>query len=200
MTEDGHAESLYAGVGVRGGQQYVMVHRKRSSSTVGFARKMPMPELYARSDGGNGEKEMNVDVIATFEGNGSRPSHHGPGLSVRSNEMYTLNGTEVHGVVTERSGMKYLEKDGTPIEDEEREVERVKEIDKEHSDDDVEYDVRRLTPIECARLQGFPPDWCADVPHSDSAEYKLWGNGIALPSILPMMQNAVKYLEEMKSE
>ena len=51
-----------------------------------------------------------------------------------------------------------------------------------------EYIARRLTPTECARLQGFPDDWCADVPHSDSAEYKLWGNGIALPCLLPMMK------------
>ena len=41
--------------------------------------------------------------------------------------------------------------------------------------------VRRLTPKECARLQGFPSDWCDGVPHSDSAEYKLWGNAVALP-------------------
>lgn len=50
------------------------------------------------------------------------------------------------------------------------------------------YRARRLTPTECARLQGFPPDYCSDVPHSDSAEYKLWGNGIALPCIIPMMK------------
>ena len=55
------------------------------------------------------------------------------------------------------------------------------------SDTDT-YSVRQLTPTECARLQGFPDDWCADVPHSDSAEYKLWGNGIALPCLLPMMK------------
>ena len=52
---------------------------------------------------------------------------------------------------------------------------------------DGTYIVRRLTPTECARLQGFPDDW-ADFPHSDSAEYKMWGNGIALPCILPMMK------------
>ena len=88
-----------------------------------------------------------------------------------------------------------------------------------------EYIVRRLTPTECARLQGFPDWWCADFgtdeptdeelrfwkevfetnriivgsavkpksekqirtwlknPHSDSAEYKLWGNGVALPCV-----------------
>ena len=84
-----------------------------------------------------------------------------------------------------------------------------------------EYIVRRLTPTECARLQGFPDWWCAGLgtdepteeeiefwteafeihrsvmgtsskpksrnqivkwlknPHSDSAEYKMWGNGVA---------------------
>lgn len=58
-----------------------------------------------------------------------------------------------------------------------------------------EYEVRRLTPTECARLQGFPDDWCADVPHTDSAEYKLWGNGIALPCLLPMFKAMRKILE-----
>lgn len=85
------------------------------------------------------------------------------------------------------------------------------------------YIVRRLTPTECARLQGFPDWWCSDLetenstdeeldfwrdvfrtyaeingtkvksdkqiikwlknPHSDSAEYKMWGNGVALPCV-----------------
>lgn len=85
------------------------------------------------------------------------------------------------------------------------------------------YIVRRLTPVECARLQGFPDWWCANLadenpsdeeiafwtdvwetwrqvtnpngkpktekqirkwlanPYTDSAEYALWGNGVALP-------------------
>lgn len=87
------------------------------------------------------------------------------------------------------------------------------------------YIVRRLTPIECARLQGFPDWWCGDLgdrdpsdeeiekwrcifseynrvsgktskpksdkqirkwladPYSDSAAYKMWGNGVALPCV-----------------
>lgn len=85
------------------------------------------------------------------------------------------------------------------------------------------YAVRCLTPTECARLQGFPDNWCADLgtekptddemhfwrkvfktysevtgckmksdkqiakwlknPYSDSAEYKMWGNGVALPCV-----------------
>lgn len=92
------------------------------------------------------------------------------------------------------------------------------------------YIVRRLTPTECARLQGFPDDWghpdhkedftdeeyrfWLDVRnthaavngkqqkdytkaqmlkwynklHTDSTEYKMWGNGIALPCALYVMQ------------
>ena len=96
-----------------------------------------------------------------------------------------------------------------------------------------EYIVRRLTPTECARLQGFPDWWCADLgtdeptdeelrfwkdvfethrkivggavkpksekqirawlknPHSDSAEYKLWGNGVALPCVYFVLSGIV---------
>jgi DNA (cytosine-5)-methyltransferase 1 len=101
--------------------------------------------------------------------------------------------------------------------------------------EDPYYIVRRLTPVECARLQGFPDWWCADLgtenpteedvsfwrevfethrkvigtsskpktdaqiikwlkePHSDSAEYKLWGNGVALPCVCFVLAGIVYY-------
>lgn len=71
-----------------------------------------------------------------------------------------------------------------------------REAVQERNGSDSEYVVRRLTPTECARLQGFPDDWAADVPHSDSAEYKMWGNGIALPCILPMMKAMADVLKK----
>lgn len=52
MTADGHAESLYAGVGARGGQQYVLVHRKWTSCSNEALQQVHMPELYARSNSG----------------------------------------------------------------------------------------------------------------------------------------------------
>lgn len=105
---------------------------------------------------------------------------------------------------------------------------------------DVSYTVRRLTPIECARLQGFPDWWCSDLgaenptdeelafwadvfethrrivtqakkpktekqirkwladPYSDAAEYKLWGNGVALPCVYFVLAGIAWYagLEE----
>lgn len=60
--------------------------------------------------------------------------------------------------------------------------------------------LRRLTPTECARLQGMPDWWCDDVPHSDSAEYKMWGNGMALPNVLYIMESISEYLKDNTDE
>ena len=54
------------------------------------------------------------------------------------------------------------------------------------------YIVRRLTPLECCRLQGFPDYWMDGVEGSDSAKYKMWGNGMALPNMLHVMQGIVR--------
>lgn len=49
----------------------------------------------------------------------------------------------------------------------------------------TEMRVRRLTPTECARLQGFPDDYLDIIhkgkPASDSAKYKAFGNSMAVP-------------------
>lgn len=54
------------------------------------------------------------------------------------------------------------------------------------------YIVRRLTPLECCRLQGFPDWWEDGVEGSDSARYKMWGNGIALPCAVDVMGRIAK--------
>lgn len=53
---------------------------------------------------------------------------------------------------------------------------------------DRRYIVRRLTPMECCRLQGFPDWWEDGANGSDSARYKMWGNGIALPCAADVMR------------
>lgn len=106
-----------------------------------------------------------------------------------------------------------------------------------NDNDGIDYTVRRLTPTECARLQGFPDWWCSDLgienptmkdlqiwydifetyrkatgsyskpktlkqitkwlknPHSDSAEYKMWGNGVALPNVCFVLSGIVWYTQ-----
>lgn len=66
--------------------------------------------------------------------------------------------------------------------------------------------VRRLTPLECERLQGYPDGW-TDIGEwtdskgkkhqtSDTSRYKALGNSIALPFWYWMMQNMAEYLPE----
>lgn len=103
---------------------------------------------------------------------------------------------------------------------------------------ETDYIVRRLTPTECARLQGFPDDWCAGLgteepteeeisfwaevwethrrvigvsgkpksrkqllswlrdPSSDAAEYKMWGNGVALPCVCFVLSSIAGFLRQ----
>jgi DNA (cytosine-5)-methyltransferase 1 len=43
--------------------------------------------------------------------------------------------------------------------------------------------IRRLTPMECERLQGFPDGWTDIAGTSDSARYKALGNSVAIPCV-----------------
>ena len=45
------------------------------------------------------------------------------------------------------------------------------------------YLIRRLTPLECERLQGFPDGWTYVDGASDSARYKALGNSVAIPCV-----------------
>ena len=48
-------------------------------------------------------------------------------------------------------------------------------------------DVRRLTPVECERLQGFPDNWTEG--QADSHRYKQMGNAVAVPVVEWIIQN-----------
>lgn len=56
---------------------------------------------------------------------------------------------------------------------------------------------RRLTPRECARLQGFPDSF--KIPVSDTQAYKQFGNSVVVPLMAEVAKLVVKKLEEMDS-
>ena len=59
------------------------------------------------------------------------------------------------------------------------------------------YLIRRLTPLECERLQGFPDSW-TDIPGaSDSARYKALGNSVAIPCVEFIMGRIAAALREV---
>ena len=153
-------------------------------------------------NGGNpGCNQGGIAVVESYAIQGSiigRDNKNGPhGDGINEEVSFTLNTVDRHAVYAMTSG----------------------------------YTVRRLTPTECARLQGFPDNWCADLgtekptdkelyfwhkvfktysevtgckmksdrqiakwlkdPHSDSAEYKMWGNGVALPCVYFVLSGIV---------
>lgn len=57
------------------------------------------------------------------------------------------------------------------------------------------YVVRRLTPLECERLQGFPDGWTDIQGATDTARYRALGNSIALPQWEYVLQNISEYLK-----
>jgi DNA (cytosine-5)-methyltransferase 1 len=52
---------------------------------------------------------------------------------------------------------------------------------------------RRLTPRECARLQGFPDEYI--IPVSDTQAYKQFGNSVAIPAIKATAKNIIEKIE-----
>lgn len=60
----------------------------------------------------------------------------------------------------------------------------------------TETGVRRLTPVECERLQGFPDGWTkyrdTDTPQADSSRYRQLGNAVAVPVVEWILRRLVE--------
>ena len=212
-------------------------------------------------DANGGNPGCNQGGIIVIEGNGTRPSHQGDGYK-ESDVMYTLNTVDRHAVyamttgsfaqVAEDKAPTVLARDykdptavcygiGRDTFNQGKNAKFVPTFEPELQPTLVAkgpgaiqsgYTVRRLTPTECARLQGFPDWWCDDLgiepttddlrywydvfethrkiigsstkpktlkqiakwlrdPHSDAAEYKMWGNGVALPCVVFVLSGIV---------
>ena len=59
--------------------------------------------------------------------------------------------------------------------------------------------IRRLTPLECERLQGFPDGWTEIPGASDSARYKALGNSVAIPCVTFVLRGIAAVLRETVS-
>ena len=59
--------------------------------------------------------------------------------------------------------------------------------------------IRRLTPLECERLQGFPDDWTNIPGASDSARYRALGNSVAIPCVEFIMKS-LREVTELETE
>ena len=145
-----------------------------------------VPTMSARyGTGGNNIPlvEQNAGAIC-IAGNivDRQPQNGGNGLGCQENLAYTLTATDRHAVVElyqktvgalcrgdeKGIGNQYVSQDKCIIN---------------ASCSETHHLIRRLTPLECERLQGFPDGW-TDIPGaSDSARYKALGNSLAIPCV-----------------
>ena len=175
------------------------------------------------ANGGNpGCNQGGIAVVESYSIQGSmigREDKNGPqGDGVNEDVSFTLNTVDRHAVYAMTTGSY------TQVEEETAPTLMARDF-KDPATVNCGYTVRRLTPTECARLQGFPDWWCADLgtaeptmddlrywyavfethrrvigsaakprtlkqiskwlkdPYTDAAEYKMWGNGVALPCV-----------------
>lgn len=175
-------------------------------------------------DGNGGNPSCNQGGIAVVAVQGSmigRADNNGPnGNGISEDVCFTLDTVDRHAVAYSMTTGEYtqiFEEQASTLMARDYKDPQIVNVPRE-----PEYIVRRLTPSECALLQGFPAEWCSDLetaepseedihwwsdvfethrrimgtnakpksrkqiikwlrnPYSDAAEYKMWGNGVAL--------------------
>jgi DNA (cytosine-5)-methyltransferase 1 len=172
---------------------------------------------------------------------------NGPqGSGVNKDVSFTLDATDRHAVAYGKDRLYTASKTSFFMSAHEKVADTLVATDYKdppliNDKDGADYIVRRLTPTECARLQGFPDWWCNDLgtekptdeemyfwyqvfetyrdvtnpggkmktsnqirkwlqnPASDSAEYKMWGNGVALPCVVFVLSGIVYYAQKSGS-
>lgn len=176
-----------------------------------------------------------ADKATRYKGSGSTRNNDGSanglGIGEPGAPANTLTAADRHGVAcfAQQAIGEYEESEKASC---------LKRRDYKDSTDLIlwEYIIRRLTPLECCRLQGFPDNWAEELgiteptqedidhwrevfrtqmeamgeskkektdnqickwlkdPESDSAKYKMWGNGIALPCAMFVMEGIAMIL------
>nr|WP_326184175.1 DNA cytosine methyltransferase [uncultured Oscillibacter sp.] len=166
------------------------------------------PTLSARAGtgGNNLPLALQADEVFCITGNAidRKPQNGGNGIGYQTDIAYTLTATDHHAVfsrqrvdvfkdnevVSTESARQY--KDATDLVYQETVGTLTSSDRKGPNSQYVGQDklivdgpllIRRLTPLECERLQGFPDGW-TDLPGaSDSARYKALGNSVAIPCV-----------------
>jgi site-specific DNA-cytosine methylase len=108
------------------------------------------------------------------------------GKGVKEDISFALTGTDRHAVAFSNLGFGYYKQADV--------ASTVKRRDEVTTTDLIceGYKIRRLTPLECERLMGFPDKWTEygidGEKISDSARYKALGNSLAIPCAFRVLQ------------
>ena len=168
------------------------------------------PTMSARyGTGGNNTPLVTGEAAYCITGNAidREPQNGGNGLGVDEDVAFTLTATDHHAVFSRQrtdlfrpdelasteSARQYKDATDLVLESCPKTVGALYDSDwrgigNQYVDQDKcviegSFLIRRLMPVECERLQGFPDGW-TDLPGaSDSARYKALGNSVAIPCV-----------------
>ena len=175
-SEKGHQPLVYENHGVDA--------RIRESSEIS-------PTVTARfgTGGGNTPLVQEPNEVYCIVGNiiDRQPENGGNGCGYQENLAYTITTVDRHAVYA-RQRVDEFKNDDIASTQSARQAkdatDLVVEPDRQHA-----QLIRRLTPLECERLQGFPDDWTNIPGASDSARYRALGNSVAIPCVEFIMRS-----------
>ena len=151
------------------------------------------PTMSARyGTGGNNIPLVQQEEVICIAGNAidRQPQNGGNGFGWQRDISYTLTTSDRHSVYARQRVDQFRDDEIASTESARQHKDATDLICQPPStwDADCRNLIRRLTPLECERLQGYPDGW-TDVPGaSDSARYKALGNSVAIPCVEYLMQ------------
>ena len=175
-NEKGHQPLVY--------ENHSIDARVRESSEIS-------PTVTARygTGGGNTPLVQELNEVYCIVGNiiDRQPENGGNGCGYQENLAYTITTVDRHAVYA-RQRVDEFKNDDIASTQSARQAkdatDLVVEPDRQHA-----QLIRRLTPLECERLQGFPDDWTNIPGASDSARYRALGNSVAIPCVEFIMRS-----------
>ena len=151
------------------------------------------PTMSARyGTGGNNIPLVQQEEVICIAGNAidRQPQNGGNGFGWQRDISYTLTTSDRHSVYARQRVDQFRDDKIASTESARQHKDATDLVCQPPStwDTDCRNLIRRLTPLECERLQGYPDGW-TDVPGaSDSARYKALGNSVAIPCVEYLMQ------------
>ena len=149
------------------------------------------PTVTARygTGGGNTPLVQEDDDVYCIVGNiiDRQPENGGNGCGYQENLAYTITTVDRHAVFARQRVDEFKEDDIASTQSA-RQSKDATDLVVEPNRQYAQL-IRRLTPLECERLQGFPDGW-TDIPGaSDSARYRALGNSVAIPCVEFIMRS-----------
>ena len=175
-NEKGHQPLVY--------ENHSIDARVRESSEIS-------PTVTARygTGGGNTPLVQEPNEVYCIVGNiiDRQPENGGNGCGYQENLAYTITTVDRHAVYA-RQRVDEFKNDDIASTQSARQAKDATDLVVEPDQQHAQL-IRRLTPLECERLQGFPDDWTNIPGASDSARYRALGNSVAIPCVEFIMRS-----------